>query len=330
MQAKFQCTGIGNAIVDVIAEADEAFLEKEGIVKGAMNLIDAARAEELYSRMGPGKESSGGSAGNTMAGFASLGGKGAYIGKVSKDQLGDVFAHDIKATGIHFDTPVSTTGTPTARCLILVTSDAQRSMNTFLGSCVELGQADVDADLIKDSEVVYMEGYLYDPPEAQAAFQKASNLAHAADRKVAFTLSDAFCVGRHRDAFKAFASEHVDILFANETEILSLYETEDLDAAVTQVGKDCGCVAVTRSEKGSLVIQDGKVFEVPAAPVAKVVDTTGAGDLYAAGFLFGLTHGKSPADCGRLGSLAAAEVIAHYGARPETSLIDLAKEQGLL
>ncbi|WP_207455780.1 adenosine kinase [Azospirillum sp. SYSU D00513] len=327
--AAFDVTGIGNAIVDVIAHADDAFLAANGIEKGAMTLIDAARAEELYGRMGPGIEISGGSAGNTMAGLAALGGHGAYIGKVRDDQLGGVFRHDIRAAGVRFETQPSSEGAPTARCLILVTPDAQRSMNTFLGACVELGPEDIDETLIRDSQVTYLEGYLWDPPRAKEAFRKAADIAHAAGRKVSLSLSDSFCVHRHHAEFLDLVERHVDILFANEAEIGALYGTDRFEDALEAV-KGLGKVAaLTRSEKGSVIVSGGSVVEVPAEPVERVVDTTGAGDLYAAGFLFGFTRGRAPELCGRLGAIAAAEIIAHVGARPEANLAELLRAKGI-
>ncbi|HUC65858.1 MAG TPA: adenosine kinase [Stellaceae bacterium] len=330
MAAALDVVGIGNAIVDVIAQADDRFLERQGLRKGSMQLIDAARAEELYAAMGPALEMSGGSAGNTMAGIASLGGNGAYIGKVSEDELGRVFAHDMRAIGVRFDAAPLRGGAPTARSLILVTPDAQRTMNTFLGACVELGPEDIPAELVAAAQVTYLEGYLFDPPRAKAAFQKAAELAHAAGRKVSLTLSDAFCVERYRAEFRALIEGHIDILFANETEITALYGTKDFDAALAAVRGHCEIAALTRSEKGSVILAAGATHRIAAAQVAKLVDTTGAGDLYASGFLFGLTHGRDLASCGRLGSLAAAEVIGHFGARPETSLKALAQQAGLL
>lgn len=315
--------GIGNAIVDVIAHADDGFLAKHGLNKGAMTLIDAARAEALYAVMGPGIECSGGSAGNTMAGLASLGGRGAYIGKVRDDQLGQVFRHDIRAAGVAFDTPPTTSGAPTARCLVMVTPDAQRTMNTYLGACVELGPEDIDPFAIGAAQVTYLEGYLWDPPRAKEAFRKAAELAHAAGRKVSLSLSDPFCVDRHRAEFRDLVRNHVDILFANEAEILSLYEVGDFDRAVAAARQDCELAAVTRSAAGSVVVTRDGVHAVQAAPVARVVDTTGAGDLYASGFLYGYTRGRPPAECARLGAIAAAEVISHFGARPETPLKNL-------
>lgn len=321
--------GIGNAIVDVLTQADDAFLERHGLVKGTMALIDAARAETLYAEMGAGLEMSGGSAANTMAGIASLGGAGAYIGKVRDDQLGQVFAHDIRAIGVRYETPPLTTGPATARCLILVTPDAQRTMNTFLGAGAALAPADVDAGLVASARVTYLEGYLFDPPGAKEAFRAAARVAHEAGRKVSLTLSDPFCVDRHRADFRDLVAHHVDILFANQAEICSLYDTDDFDAAARAVRGQCEVAVLTRSERGSLVIAGERTHPIDAVPVARVVDTTGAGDLYAAGFLFGLTHGRDLATCGRLGSLCAAEVISHYGARPEASLKQLAVKAGL-
>ncbi|WP_207485041.1 adenosine kinase [Arenibaculum pallidiluteum] len=324
-QAALDVVGIGNAIVDVIAKADDAFLAANGIEKGAMTLIDTARAEELYGRMGPGIEMSGGSAANTMAGIASLGGKGAYIGKVRDDQLGTVFRHDISAIGVRFETPASNSGAPTARCLILVTPDAQRSMNTYLGACVELGPEDIDAALIQSAQVTYMEGYLFDPPRAKEAFRKAADLAHAAGRKVSLTLSDSFCVGRYRDEFADLVDRRIDILFGNEHEVKSLYQVDDFDAAVAAVRGRCEIAVLTRSEKGSVVVTRDAVQAIPAEPVSKLVDTTGAGDLFAAGFLHGYTTGRDLATCARIGAIAAAEVISHIGARPDASLAELVR-----
>ncbi|MBX6367750.1 MAG: adenosine kinase [Rhodospirillales bacterium] len=321
--------GIGNAIVDVIAHADDAFLARQGLVKGTMTLIDERRAEALYAEMGPGIESSGGSAGNTMAGLASLGGRGAYVGKVRDDQLGAVFRHDITAIGVRFSTPAATSGPSTARCLILVTPDAQRTMNTYLGASVALGPEDIDEAEIAAAQVTYLEGYLFDPPHAKEAFRKAARAAHAAGRKVALTLSDPFCVERHRAEFRELLQNHVDLLFANEAEILSLFETESFAEAARQVRGMCEVAALTRSEKGSVVVAAHETHEIPAAKPEKLVDTTGAGDLYASGFLYGFTRGRDLAVCGRLGSLCAAEVISHFGARPEAPLARLAADAGL-
>jgi sugar/nucleoside kinase (ribokinase family) len=327
--ASLDVVGIGNAIVDVIAHADDAFLAREGLVKGTMTLIDAPRAEALYRMMGPAVEISGGSVGNTMAGLASLGGTGAYIGKVRDDFLGEVYRHDITATGVRFDTPAATSGPGTARCLILVTPDGQRTMSTYLGACAELGPADIDPDVIVAGQITYLEGYLFDPPQAQEAFRKAAAIAHAARHKVALSLSDPFCVGRHREAFRDLVDGHVDILFANETEICSLYETADFAVAAAAVRGHVAIAALTRSVAGSVILTKDAEHVITAAPVARVVDTTGAGDLYAAGFLYGLTRELPLPTCGEIGSLCAAEIISHVGARPETALSRLVAEAGL-
>lgn len=311
--------GIGNAIVDVLARAEDAFIAAQGMAKGGMTLIDAAAAERIYAAMGPGVESSGGSAGNTCAVAAALGARVGYLGKVADDALGQVFAHDIRAAGVRFPSQPLKGGAPTARCLILVTPDAQRTMNTFLGACVAFGPEDVDAAEVASAAVTYMEGYLFDPPAAQEAFRKAAKIAHGAGRKVSLTLSDAFCVGRHRAAFRDLVKHEVDILFANESELLSLYETEDFNTALAAVRAEVGLAAVTRSEKGSVIVAGSATVEVAAVPT-KVVDTTGAGDAYAAGFLAAHAKGLALAECGRWGSVAAAEAISHFGARPQTDL----------
>jgi sugar/nucleoside kinase (ribokinase family) len=321
--AVIDVVGIGNAIVDVIAHADERFLAEQDLAKGAMTLIDAERAESLYRKIGPAIESSGGSAGNTMAGIASLGGAGGYIGKVRDDLLGEVFRHDITAIGVRFDTPAATAGPGTARCLVLVTPDGQRTMGTYLGACVELGPEDIDAALIGAAQITYLEGYLFDPPRAQQAFRAAAAVAHGAGRQVALSLSDPFCVGRHRAAFRELVAGEVDILFANEAEICSLYETDDFAAAAAAVRGHVAVAALTRSAAGSVVLAGGASHTVAAAPVPRVVDTTGAGDLYAAGFLYGLTRGLALPICGAVGSLCAAEIISHVGARPEVALSGL-------
>jgi sugar/nucleoside kinase (ribokinase family) len=319
--------GIGNAIVDVLARADERFLAERRLDKGAMRLIDAPQAEALYGQMGPGLESSGGSAANTCAVAAAMGARVGFLGKVAADALGEVFAHDIRAAGVHFPTAPLASGAPTARCLILVTPDGQRTMNTFLGACVHFTAADLDATAIAGATVLYLEGYLFDPPAAQAAFREAARLAHAAGRQVALTLSDPFCVGRHRAAFRGLVREGIDILFANESELLSLYETDDLEAAAAQAGQEVALVALTRGAAGSIVLAGAARHQVAAAP-ASIVDTTGAGDAYAAGFLAALTRGRELPECGRWGSVAAAEVIGHFGARPQTSLKALAAGAG--
>ncbi|MCA8907566.1 MAG: adenosine kinase [Rhodospirillaceae bacterium] len=322
--SRYDVLGIGNAIVDVISSEDDAFVAAEGLVKGSMSLIDAARAEDLYERMGPGMEMSGGSAANTMAGLASLGAKVAFIGKVSEDTLGEVFRHDIQAIGVAYTTPpLPEEVAPTARSLVLVTPDAQRTMNTFLGASVYLGPDDVDLDMVTAARITYLEGYLFDRPEAQAAFQKAARAAHAAGREVALTLSDTFCVERHGPEFRALIDGHVDILFGNENEMQVLFGTSTLEDAFDEVRGLCEVVAITRSAKGSLVMHGPTLFEVPAQPVRHLVDTTGAGDQYAAGFLSGYLKGLHLAECAEIGSITAAEVIAHYGARPEVDLAEL-------
>ncbi len=323
--------GIGNAIVDIIDKVEDKFLEDNSLTKGHMCLIDTDEAEALYAKMGPAIESSGGSVANSMAGIASFGGKGAFIGRVANDKLGEIFAHDIKAAGVDFQTPPATDGLPTARCFVLVTPDAERTMNTYLGASVELGESQLDENLITSAKITYLEGYLFDPEEAKAAFHKAAHIAASAGRKVALSLSDGFCVDRHRAEFRALIAGGVDILFANEAEICALYETEDFDKACTEVAKECELAALTRGANGARIItKEGTTIEVPAFPVGKVEDTTGAGDLYAAGFLFGFSQGFDLEKCGQLGALAASEIISHIGARPEASLKDLAIAKGLL
>lgn len=327
----YDVLGIGNAIVDVIARCEDPFLAAHGLAKGAMTLIDEARAEALYAAMGAGVECSGGSAGNTIAGLANLGGKAAYIGRVRDDQLGKIFRHDIRAQGVAFDSAPAADGPSTARCLIFVTPDAQRTMQTYLGACVDLGPDMIDEAVVAAAGITYMEGYLWDKPAAKDAFRKAATLAHKHGRKVALTLSDSFCVDRHRADFRALVDQHCDIVFANEAELLSLYEVRSFDEAIGHLrGHKDRVFAVTRSEKGSVAFRNGEVFAVPAEPDVKVVDTTGAGDLYAAGFLYGLARGKDLGACARLGSICAAEIIAHYGARPETSLETLAASKGAM
>ncbi|MDE1172424.1 MAG: adenosine kinase [Parvibaculaceae bacterium] len=327
---RFEVAGIGNAIVDVIAEAGDGFLAENGIVKGGMTLIDEARASALYGAMPPAIEVSGGSCGNTIAGVASLGGRGAYFGKVRDDQLGEVFTHDIRSLGVSFETARATQGPATARCLILVTPDAQRSMSTYLGACAGLGPDDIDEDVIAASAITYMEGYLWDPEGAKQAFLKAAAAAHRAGRKVSLSLSDSFCVDRHRDDFLRLVRDEVDILFANEAEILSLYQTQDFDEALGHARRDCTWAALTRSEAGSVIIADGEVHKVEAVRPARLLDTTGAGDLYASGVLYGIAKGLDPLTSGKLGSLAASEAISHFGPRPQASLKVLAEAAGLL
>jgi sugar/nucleoside kinase (ribokinase family) len=319
--SRLDVLAIGNAIVDVIASADEAFLQEEKLDKGSMRLIDAAEAERLYGRMRPGRETSGGSAANTVAGVAALGCKAGFIGQVADDQLGQVFTHDIRALGVEFETPPSNGEVPTARCLILVTPDAQRTMNTFLGASQYLPPAAIDVSQIEAAAILYLEGYLWDPEEPRAAMERAIEIARNAGRKVAFTLSDSFCVERHRDGFlQLIDSGRIDILFANEAEMKSMAQTDDLDVAIAQFAPKVPILVVTRSEKGALAIENGTRAEVPAEPIDQIVDTTGAGDLFAAGFLAGQARGYPLEQRLRMGAIAAAEVISHYGARPEADL----------
>jgi sugar/nucleoside kinase (ribokinase family) len=322
--AAFDVLGMGNAIVDVLARADDAFVAEHGLPKGGMTLIDDERADQLYEAMGQGVEVSGGSCANTMAGAASFGSRTAYVGKVRDDQLGAIFAHDIRSAGVTFETPPATGGAPTARCLILVTPDAQRTMCTYLGASTDLGPEDVDPAQVASASVTYLEGYLWDKPRAKDAFRLAMGIAHRAGRTVSLTLSDSMCVERHREEWLTLVDNEVDLLFANQHEIMSLYQVSDLDSAVAAVRGRGEAAVITRSELGSLVVTADAVHEVPATPVERPVDTTGAGDLFAAGFLHGLTHGMPLPECARLGGLAAAEIISHFGARPETRLADLA------
>lgn len=322
--ATYDVLGVGNAIVDIIAQADEAFLARHGMTKGGMALIDEAQAHAIYGEMGSAIEASGGSAGNTIAGVASFGGKGAFIGKVKDDEFGRIYRHDLSSLGVHFATPAASDGPATARCLVLVTDDAQRTMNTHLGACVDLTPDDIDADLVAASAITYLEGYLFDPPLAKEAFRKAATIARGAGRKVALTLSDSFCVHRYKDEFKALIRDHIDILFANESEIEALYDSRDIAAAAADLAAQLDIAAITMSEKGSLIASGTERVRVPAAPIDTLVDTTGAGDLYAAGLLYGFSRHLPFAECGRLGSIAAAEVIQHYGARPQVALAELA------
>jgi sugar/nucleoside kinase (ribokinase family) len=322
--AKFDVTAIGNAIVDVLAKADDALLVQHNLPKGGMSLIDAETAERLYAIMGPGVEKSGGSAGNTIAGIAALGGRTAYIGKVADDQLGDVFSHDIRAVGVTYDTPRLKGGLPTARSLIFVTPDAQRTMQTFLGAATQLGPEDVNMNYITSSKVLYLEGYLWDQPRAKNAMREAAIKAQQAGVKVSLTLSDAFCVARFRDEFLELVEHHVDILFANESEILSLYQVQNFDDALQHVRKHSEIAALTRSEKGSVIVNGDEVHVIDAVKGVNVVDTTGAGDAYAAGFLYGYTQGYGLGTCGRLGGVMAAEVISHMGPRAEADVKALA------
>jgi sugar/nucleoside kinase (ribokinase family) len=328
---RFDVLGIGNAIVDVIARTEEDFLLRQGMRKGTMALIDEPRAQAIYDAMGPAMEMSGGSAANTIVGLASLGSRAAFIGKVKDDPLGRAFAHDIRAAGVSYATPPAAAGPSTARCYVLVTPDGERTMNTYLGAAQALHPSDIDADTVAASAIVYLEGYLWDPKAAKDAFLKAATVAHEAERKVALTLSDAFCVDRWRAEFlHLMRSRTVDLIFANEAELRALYQTADFDTAVAALGADIAAAVVTRGENGCLVIGRNGTEAVPASPVERVVDTTGAGDLFAAGFLSGLARGADGRTCGRLGALAAAEVIQHLGARPEASLRDLARENGLI
>jgi sugar/nucleoside kinase (ribokinase family) len=329
MTTLYDVAAIGNAIVDVIAPASDDFLVEEGLVKGSMSLIDDDRARSLYGRMAAAIEASGGSAGNTVAGVASLGGRAVHIGKVGRDQLGEVFAHDMDAIGARFAGGLMDDRTPTGRCLISVTPDGQRTMSTCLGAAAQLSPDDIDPMVIEAARIVYLEGYLFDPEPARRAFAKAAALARGSERLIALTLSDSFVVDRHRPALLGFIDAEVDILFANEAEIASLFETTDFDAAVRAVRGRARIAAITRSEQGSVVVAGDLIHQIEAGRVEKVVDTTGAGDQYAAGFLFGLAQGRSLDYCGRLGSLAAAEVISHYGPRPQVPLKDLAIAAGL-
>ena len=322
MNARYDVAAIGNAIVDILARVEDSLLADLALDKGVMTLVDAERSEAIYRRLPPAVEVSGGSAANTAAGVASLGGKVGFIGKVKDDQLGAVFRHDLTSLGVHFPTSAGIEAAPTARCMILVTPDAQRTMQTYLGACVELSPADVDEDLIAGSAVTYLEGYLWDRPAAKEAFLKAAALAHKAGRKVALSLSDPFCVERHRESFMSLVADHVDLVFANEAELTSLYQC-GFDEAVRAVGGHAEVAAITRGAEGSLVVSGAEIVAVPAEPVQRLVDTTGAGDLYAAGFLYAYTHGRDAAICARTGGICAAEVISHMGPRPETNLARL-------
>lgn len=325
----YDVLGIGNAIADVFAHVESDFLVSENLVKGSMRLIDTEEAERLYGKMGSAVRMSGGSAGNTIAGLASLGGKAAYIGKVADDELGKAYAHDMRGIGAHFGTAPLVGGNPTARSMILITPDGERTMNTYLGACTELTPEDIDPQVVGASTITYMEGYLWDPPAAKEAFRRAMDLAHKAGRQTALTLSDSFCVDRYRGEFRELVKTgKVDILFANEHELKALYETSDLDTAVAAVREEATLATVTLSEKGALTVTRDESHHVHAAPVDRIVDVTGAGDLYAAGFMFGLARGYELPRCAELGCLAAGEIIAHVGARPEVSLKDLAAQNG--
>jgi sugar/nucleoside kinase (ribokinase family) len=329
-EKRYDVVGIGNAIVDIISRCDDGFLSKHDLAKGFMRLIDAEEANRLYAAMGPAVERSGGSVANTIAGLASFGAKCGFIGRVAVDQFGGIFRHDIRSQGVAYETAPATDGAPTARCLILVTPDGERTMNTFLGASVDLTANDIDQAMIENSKIIYLEGYLFDRHQAKEAFRDAAGRARRVGVKVALSLSDAFCVNRHRDDFRRLVREGADIVFANEKEITSLYQVNSFEAAANAALQDCEMAVLTRSEEGSVIVASGETIEIPADAVPQVVDVTGAGDLYAAGFLYGLTRGLPLETCGRLGSLAAAEVIGHIGARPESPLRKLAKERGLV
>jgi sugar/nucleoside kinase (ribokinase family) len=316
---------LGHPLVDVLTHETDDVVARAGVERGAMTMVDASRSDEIYAQLGPAKETSGGSAANTAAGVASFGGRAAFIGRIADDAFGEVFAHDLRSVGVEFDVSPATDGSPTGRCLVIVAADAERTMCTYLGAGAEIDPRDVDAGRIAGAAVTYLEGYLWDEAAAKDAIRRAVALAREAGRKVAFTLSDPFCVERHRDEFRELIEANVDVLFANEHEITMLYEVDAFDDAAACISDHCELAALTRGPRGSVVIRGRERHEIPADPVADVVDTTGAGDLYAAGFLYGLTHGYDLATCGRLGSLGAAEVISHLGPRPEVSLSDLAR-----
>ncbi len=317
---RFDVVGIGNAIVDIVAYADDALVDELGLVRAAMTLVDEERMDFLYRRLGPAREISGGSCANTMAAVADLGGSAAYIGRVRDDQMGKIFAHDIRATGVVFQNAPARSGPATARCVIFVTPDAQRTMNTYLGACVDLSPEDVDEGMVSRAGIAYLEGYLWDKPDAKAACLKAAEITHKAGGKLALTLSDSFCVNRWRSEFRELVEKHVDILFANESEITSLYETPDFDGAMQEVRRHVHFAALTRGPKGSVVLRGDEMHVIDVVPPARLVDTTGAGDLYAAGFLRGLTGGLDLAACGRLASACASRIIEQYGARSEQPL----------
>src|SRR5205085_1762557 len=329
-EAKYDVLAIGNAIFDVLVRTDEKFLSRHGMTKGGMALIDETRAASIYRDMGPATEISGGSAANTIVGIANLGARAAYVGKVKDDQIGKLYTHDIRAAGVAYETRPASSGPATGCSYILVTPDGERTMNTYLGAAQDLTVADIDPAQIEASRIVYLEGYLWDPNNAKEAFVKAAAIAHGAGRQVALTLSDAFCVDRYREEFlELMRKGTVDVIFANESELHSLYQTADFDTALKQLRADTKLGVVTRSENGCVVVSDDGVVAVPAFPIKELVDTTGAGDLFAAGFLFGLVRNAGHENAGRFGALAAAEVIQHIGARPQTSLKELAKANGL-
>jgi sugar/nucleoside kinase (ribokinase family) len=328
--ARFDVIGIGNAIVDIIGRCDEAFLTDVGAAKGSMRLVGADDIKQIYKKMGPAVEISGGSAANTIAGVASFGGKAAFLGTIADDEFGKIFGHDIRSIGVTFDVAPIANGAPTSRSLILVTPDGERTMNTFLGISTSLSEAQLNANLIRESEILYLEGYLFDEPQAKQAFHSALQTAKGSNRKVALSLSDGFCVDRHRGEFLKLIRSGIDILFGNESEIKSLYQTESFDLAAKNASEDAKLAVLTRGEKGSVIFCEAKSIEIAREYVRELVDTTGAGDLYAAGFLFGYAKGYDLAICGQLASLAASEVISHIGARPEVSLNELARDKGLI
>jgi sugar/nucleoside kinase (ribokinase family) len=315
--------GIGNAIVDVLVQTDDAFLTQHSLQKGGMALIDELQAEALYTASGPGLETSGGSVANTMVGIAQLGGRAGFIGRVKDDQLGGIFSHDIRAVGARFDTPAATSGATTARCLIYVTPDAERTMCTFLGASTQLEPDDLDLSMVSDTKVLYLEGYLWDSPAAKRAFIAAAEACRAANGQVALSLSDGFCVDRHRDSFLDLVNGHVDVLFANEVEIKSLYQTDDFDAALESVRGSCSVIAITRGSQGSVVLSGDQRWDIGIVGLGDLIDTTGAGDLYAGGFLHGYTQGESLERCGNLGAICAGQIVTQLGARPQVSLQDL-------
>lgn len=328
--ARFDVIGIGNAIVDIIGRCDEAYLATIGAAKGSMRLVSADDVKKIYASMGPAVQISGGSAANTIAGVASFGGKAAFIGTVAPDEFGKIFAHDIRSIGVTFDAEPIANAAPTSRSLILVTPDGERTMNTFLGISTSLNEKQLNLDLIRDSAILYLEGYLFDEPQAKQAFRKALEEAKSHGRKVALTLSDGFCVDRHRSEFLELIRSGIDILFANESEIKSLYQTESFDLAAKNAATDAKLAVLTRSAKGSVIIENNRAIEIAPEPIAELVDTTGAGDLYAAGFLFGYSKQYDLDICGRLASLAASEIIGHIGARPETPLAELAHQRAII
>lgn len=331
MMTEYDVLALGNAIVDVIARAEEDFLVSQGVAKGSMTLIDEARAESIYAAMGPATIISGGSAANTAVALASLGGHAAFIGKIKQDAVGEIFAHDIVKAGVAFGSKPAIDGPATARSFILVTPDGERTMNTFLGACQNLTEADIDPATVRKAKVTYMEGYLWDPPQAKAAFRKAAQIAHSAGREVSLTLSDSFCVDRYRDEFRfMLQTGMVDLIFANEHELKSLYQTSDFDSALAVLRKEAKRAVVTRSENGAIVVDKDQTIAVPAHPIETLVDATGAGDAFAAGFLFGYTNGLGYEKAARLGALSASHVIQKIGARPDRPLKELAQEEGLM